>query len=157
MDNPPKAKEGKMKGCFIIEEEEQEAPAKDKSSSPTITSDVYEAARNRAAYREVEHKETNEIGAAFANLDSKYHLDMNTEIVEESVSDFAVVQGMVAGKIYSPWIGELLSDIKALSISIKRKGRIEKENMVVGSKKQKGMKGWNDPPQQHQHSSGAEE
>lgn len=134
-------------GCFIIEEkEEPQVPVV--VDEPTITSDKYKAAKKREAYREVEHKETHEIGAAFSNLDSKYHLDMNTEIVEESVSDFAIVQGMVAGKIYSPWIGELLSDIKALSISIKRRGRIEKENMVVGSKKQKGIQGWDEAVKQ---------
>ncbi|MCX6654332.1 MAG: hypothetical protein NTY03_04325 [Candidatus Bathyarchaeota archaeon] len=142
----------RTKGCFIVEDDdddddEEEYP-QDKLEKP-IAQDTYEMAKKRTSYREVEHKEAHELGAVLSNLDSKYFLDMNTEMVDEAISDFAIVQGMVKAKIYSPWIGELLDSIKALSISSGRKGRIEKRDMTIGARKQRGLQGWGDAVKQH--------
>jgi Zn-dependent metalloprotease len=142
----------KNKGCFILEDEEMEFPEDEypteKESRP-VSQETYDRVRRRASYREVEHKEAHELGAVLSNLDSKYFLDMNTEMVDEAISDFAIVQGMVKGRIYSPWIGELLETIKALSISSGRKGRLEKRDMTIGARKQRGLQGFSDALKQH--------
>jgi len=150
----------KNKGCFIYETEEMEFPKEEYPSereSRPISQETYDQFKRRASYREVEHKEAHELGAVLSNLDSKYFLDMNTEMVDEAISDFAIVQGMVKGKIYSPWIGELLEQIKALSISSGRKGRIEKRDMTIGARKQRGLQGFSDALKQHPPSGQGEE
>jgi Zn-dependent metalloprotease len=130
------------KNCFVIDEPVVEQ--KEVLPTQDITPEKYNAVKQRVTYREVEHKEAHELGAVMNNLDSKSYLDMNTEMVDEAVPDFAIVKGMVTGKIYSPWIGKLLEDIEALSVSIGRKGRTEKKDMTIGARKSKGLKSWND-------------
>lgn len=135
--------------AFIFDNQDDDEP---KSNPKTTTSpDQYKDVKQKMTIRQIEHKEPHEVGAAMANLDSLFHLDMNTEIVEESVSDFGIVESLVAGKIYSPWIGELLTKIKALSVSIKRKGRIEKVDIMHGrQKQQRGLTGWQDTFKTHE-------